>query len=126
VALTDTPTPDDDAIKPAPAGHSGLTRRRGYHRHHHPDAGPSISRSKSIEHAAASLFVLGKTSPPSPRRSLSTSRGPADLPYLSQQVTVGRNSNFHKLTARDRERLGGIEYRALRLLLKIVSGTTST
>jgi hypothetical protein len=39
---------------------------------------------------------------------------------------VGRNSNFYKLTDADRERLGGIEYRALRLLLKIVSGTTST
>ncbi|KAK4122740.1 potassium transporter [Parathielavia appendiculata] len=111
---------DDDAIKPVPAGPSGLTRRRGYHHNH--EAGPSISHSKSIEHVAASLFVLGKTRPPSPRRSHSTSRVGADLPYLSQQVTIGRNSNFKGLTARDRERLGGIEYRALKLLLKIASG----
>ncbi|KAK4098197.1 hypothetical protein N658DRAFT_509705 [Parathielavia hyrcaniae] len=111
---------DDDAIKPVPAGPSGLTRRRGYHHH---EAGPSISHSKSIEHAAASLFILGKTAPPaSARRSHSTTRVGADLPYLSQQVTIGRNSNFKGLTARDRERLGGIEYRALKLLLKIVSG----
>jgi hypothetical protein len=84
-----------------------------------------MSRARSIEHAAASIFVLGKTGTPSPRRSLSSSRA-ADLPNLSRQATVGRNSNFYRLTDADRERLGGIEYRALRLLLKIVSGTTST
>lgn len=84
-----------------------------------------MSRTKSVEHAAASLFILGKTATPSPKRSISSSRW-ADLPYLSRQVTIGRNSNFHKLTAEDRERLGGIEYQALKLLLKIVSGTTST
>lgn len=85
-----------------------------------------MSRSKSIEQAAASIFILGKTGDVSfPKRSPSSSRS-VDLPYLSRQVTVGRNSNFHKLTAEDRERLGGIEYRALKLLLKIVSGTTST
>lgn len=84
-----------------------------------------MSRARSIEHAAASIFVLGKTSTPTPRRSRSSSRV-ADLPYLSREATVGRNSTFKKLTAADRERLGGIEYRALKLLLKIVSGTTST
>jgi hypothetical protein len=84
-----------------------------------------MSRSKSVEQAAASLFVLGKTRTASPRQSTSSSRW-ADLPYLSKQVTLGRNSNFYKLSAQDRERLGGIEFRALKLLLKIVSGTTST
>jgi Trk-type K+ transport system membrane component len=84
-----------------------------------------MSRTKSIEHAAASLFVLGKTTAAPSRRSVSSARG-ADLPYLSKEATIGRNSNFYKLTAEDRERLGGIEYRALKLLLKIASGTTST
>lgn len=84
-----------------------------------------MSRSKSIEQAAASLFILGKTRTATPRQSSSIARG-ADLPYLSKQVTVGRNSNFYKLSVQDRERLGGIEYRALKLLLKIISGTTST
>jgi hypothetical protein len=46
----------------------------------------------------------------------------SDLPQLSRQVTIGRNSNFYNLSEEDRERLGGIEYRALRLLLKFVSG----
>lgn len=44
------------------------------------------------------------------------------LPRLSSQVTVGRNSSFHKLTAHDREILGGTEYLALKLLLKITLG----
>ncbi|KAL4930779.1 putative potassium uptake transporter [Aspergillus undulatus] len=44
------------------------------------------------------------------------------LPGLSQQATLGRNTQFLNLTATDRERLGGVEYRSLRLLLKIVIG----
>ena len=42
------------------------------------------------------------------------------LPGLSAQVTVGRNSNFSGLTPQDREELGGVEYRALKLLLKVI------
>jgi hypothetical protein len=44
------------------------------------------------------------------------------MPYLSSQATIGRNSQFQNLTKEDRELLGGLEYRALRLLLKIVVG----
>jgi hypothetical protein len=76
----------------------------------------------SIERVASSVFVLGsaaKRNEPS-RRSQSVSQ--SDLPYLSRQATMGRNSQFHNLTAEDRELLGGIEYRALKLLLKIIIG----
>jgi hypothetical protein len=59
------------------------------------------------------------------RRSISNNPRPLDLPYISNSVTIGRNSTFHNLTAEDRERLGGIEYRALKLLLKIVTGSVS-
>ncbi|KAI3187448.1 hypothetical protein CBS147311_10190 [Penicillium roqueforti] len=45
-----------------------------------------------------------------------------DLPNMSSQATIGRNSQFHNLSAKDRETLGGIEYRSLKLLLKIVVG----
>jgi len=38
---------------------------------------------------------------------------------LSHHATLGRNSDFRNLTREDREKLGGIEYRSLRLLLKI-------
>lgn len=44
------------------------------------------------------------------------------LPWLSRQVTVGRNSDFRGLSAQDREELGGIEYRSLKILLKILIG----
>ncbi|KAL3477140.1 cation transport protein-domain-containing protein [Aspergillus californicus] len=53
------------------------------------------------------------------RPALSLSKD-TNLPGLSSQATLGRNSQFLNLTARDREQLGGVEYRSLRLLLQIV------
>ncbi|KAL4881713.1 putative cation transporter [Aspergillus karnatakaensis] len=55
------------------------------------------------------------------RPAVSLSRD-SNILGLSKQATVGRNSQFLNLTAKDRERLGGVEYRSLRLLLKIVVG----
>jgi potassium uptake Trk family protein len=45
-----------------------------------------------------------------------------NYPQLSASVTIGRNSNFSGMNAQDREELGGIEYRSLKLLLKIILG----
>lgn len=45
-----------------------------------------------------------------------------NLPRLSTQFSVGRNSLFYNLTQEDREILGGVEYRSLRVLLAIVIG----
>ncbi|KAH6638963.1 cation transport protein-domain-containing protein [Boeremia exigua] len=42
------------------------------------------------------------------------------MPYLSWAPTIGRNSNFVDLTEEQREELGGIEYRALKLLAVIL------
>jgi len=42
------------------------------------------------------------------------------MPYLSYTPTMGRNSNFVGLTLEQREELGGIEYRSLRTLFKIL------
>jgi len=39
---------------------------------------------------------------------------------LSAQAMIGRNSHFTNLSEEDRNRLGGIEYRALKLLLKVI------
>jgi hypothetical protein len=69
------------------------------------------------------MFVLGGSSheeKPQPKQLPATR--PLRLPFLSKETTVGRNSQFHNLTAEDRLELGGIEYRSLRLLLKITSG----
>lgn len=43
------------------------------------------------------------------------------MPYLSYQPTLGRNSMFVNLTEEQREELGGIEYRALKLLAAVLS-----
>ena len=43
-------------------------------------------------------------------------------PYLSWQPTIGRNSAFIDLTEDQREELGGIEYRSLKLLAAILIG----
>ncbi|CAK9436979.1 uncharacterized protein LODBEIA_P14660 [Lodderomyces beijingensis] len=40
--------------------------------------------------------------------------------YLSWTPTVGRNSTFIKMTEEQKEELGGIEYRAVKLLIKII------
>jgi potassium uptake Trk family protein len=42
-------------------------------------------------------------------------------PYLSWAPTIGRNSNFVDLSEEQREELGGIEYRALKLLAMILT-----
>ncbi|GAA5947131.1 hypothetical protein JCM3765_002171 [Sporobolomyces pararoseus] len=42
--------------------------------------------------------------------------------YISFDAVVGRNSRFHGLTTSQQEELGGVEYRALTLLLRLVAG----
>lgn len=69
------------------------------------------------------MFVLGSDPNKIQRRSSTVSRQqPAlnDMPYLSREATIGRNSQFHNLSSQDRIELGGVEYRSLKLLLKIV------
>ena len=87
--------------------------------------GAVLSAARSIEKVASSAFVLGdsridaRTGP----RASPHSRAPnSNLPLLSRHVTLGRNSTFHNMTERDREILGGIEYRALKVLVKFVFG----
>lgn len=76
------------------------------------------------------MFVLGITRTRSqisrPRSSHGISRSQTNyLSMLSAHATLDRNSQFYKLTDEDREKLGGIEYRSLKLLLKIVIGISS-
>ncbi|KAL2866617.1 putative potassium uptake transporter [Aspergillus lucknowensis] len=77
----------------------------------------------SLDRATAVSFaqVPSKVGEPQIRPAASLSKD-SNLPGLSSQATLGRNSQFLNLTEKDRERLGGVEYRSLRLLLKIVIG----
>lgn len=112
---------DEDLIKPVSNSNDpyGELRRRNVSR-----SGPSMRTAHSIEKVASSMFVLGGDSHNERRKSDAfAAPRPSDLPSLSREVTIGRNSQFLNMTASDREKLGGIEYRALKLLLKIVIGT---
>ncbi|CAG8035820.1 unnamed protein product [Penicillium nalgiovense] len=87
----------------------------------------SRSRTLTLERvvsSARSVFVLEGSS--STERAMPATKlremKPLDLPNMSSQATIGRNSQFHNLSDEDRETLGGIEYRSLKLLLKIVVG----
>ncbi|CAO1616976.1 unnamed protein product [Parajaminaea phylloscopi] len=53
-------------------------------------------------------------------QTMGTTAGGKSAPYLSFDVNVYGNSMFHSLTEAQRDELGGVEYRALDLLAKIV------
>ncbi|KAF5710057.1 potassium transporter TRK-1 [Fusarium mundagurra] len=98
---------DDDAIKPVRSrtqndGSSSMRHRRRFSS----DDGLKVTASRSMDRVAgvAASFLPAIN----------------DVPFLSRQATLGRNSQFKNLTSHDREILGGIEYRSLKLLLKIV------
>ncbi|KAL3246589.1 hypothetical protein ABHI18_012673 [Aspergillus niger] len=77
-----------------------------------------------LRRVASSLFVIGRrpsNEGPRIQRATSLSKD-LNLPGISSQASVGRNSQFYNLTAKDRETIGGIEYRALKVLLRIVIG----
>lgn len=104
-------------------GASGSNERRVL-----PAVGRLLSRAVSME-AASSAFALGSMAQSRSRsgsRSVSrntmartTSRASQQVPYLSYQPTIGRNSVFIDLDDDERDELGGIEYRSLRLIAKI-------
>jgi len=47
--------------------------------------------------------------------------GRKQVPYISFDAVVGRNSAFHLLTNEQLDEIGGVEYRALNALLWIVA-----
>lgn len=77
-----------------------------------------------VSNVAGSLFLLGGERAQTRSRRVSDATQKS-MPQLSKQATIGRNSQFRNLTKRDREILGGIEYRALKLLLKVTLGESS-
>lgn len=101
--------------------------------------GPSPDRL-SLQRVVSNVFVLGgddiipgvagvslqraRTNSTSRERSRSRSRhrkqSRTERLKLSANAMLGRNSNFVNLSEEDRDRLGGIEYRSLKLLLRIV------
>ncbi|EEU35272.1 uncharacterized protein NECHADRAFT_54501 [Fusarium vanettenii 77-13-4] len=117
----------DDRIKPVSSATSNnegpalRLRRRFSDRD-----GIQMTAARSMDRVAdvaASILLLGSETKPRPRPPTPTPQKPPalnDTPFLSRQATIGRNSQFRNLTSDDLEVLGGIEYRSLKLLLKIV------
>ncbi|KAL9056189.1 MAG: hypothetical protein Q9162_003068 [Coniocarpon cinnabarinum] len=73
----------------------------------------SVSSSEGLRHRGrthtfASFLSSSRTEPRDP------------MPYLSYQATIGRNSAFFNLSEEQRDELGGIEYRALKLLAMVL------
>ncbi|KAE8540063.1 hypothetical protein D1P53_004001 [Cryptococcus gattii VGV] len=66
-------------------------------------------------------FTVSRTNTLSGRSIGGGSEG-KDVPYISFAATIGRNSRFQGLTTEQMDELGGVEYRALRVLLYIVVG----
>lgn len=54
------------------------------------------------------------------RRVLSHDQGIEGTPYLSWTPTIGRNSNFAGMSEDQRDEVGGIEYRSLKALAKVL------
>ncbi|KAL4990566.1 cation transport protein-domain-containing protein [Aspergillus falconensis] len=89
------------------------------------DAGDETIRRRSSNLSVHQVNTLRFAQAPSRHRgsriAIPLSKN-LNLPGISSQATLGRNSQFLNLTTKDRERLGGVEYRSLRLLLKIAIG----
>ncbi|KAK7203551.1 cation transport protein-domain-containing protein [Myxozyma melibiosi] len=64
--------------------------------------------------------TLSRRKDNSPTRSTYSRRSIGQLPYLSYEPTVARNSKFIGLTDDQRAELGGIEYQALRTLAVVL------
>ncbi|QSL64953.1 hypothetical protein MERGE_002257 [Pneumocystis wakefieldiae] len=75
----------------------------------------SISKVSTFDRYISNAFWRKRDSSPLSQR---TSKS---FPYLSYQPTIGRNSAFVTLTREQRDELGGIEYRALKLLCWILA-----
>ena len=119
----------DDAIKPvdATAGSSNADLRRRVPR----TPGTFAPSTGNIASVARSMLILDtERAQHRNSRASSMTRPPVkavDLDKtlsLSRHATIGRNGEFQNLTKEDRERLSGIEYQSLKLLLKIVFSKT--
>jgi hypothetical protein len=68
-------------------------------------------------------LTMPRTNTIAGRGSIGPDRGDTmskEVPYITFSAVVGRNSRFTGLTEEQMDELGGVEYRALRVLMYIV------
>ncbi|CCE79322.1 Piso0_001379 [Millerozyma farinosa CBS 7064] len=81
-----------------------------------------VKKRRSLSKLSTSIFdndnqLRNSTTDATDNRSLSKVMSTG---YLSWNPTIGRNSNFVRMTDEQKEELGGVEYRAVKLLIKIL------
>ena len=73
-----------------------------------------FTRNTTLERVVSNTFKRHRSSSPASRKTVEP------MPYLSYTPTIGRNSAFVDLTDEQRDELGGIEYRSLKVLAYIL------
>ncbi|GJC82578.1 high-affinity potassium transport protein [Colletotrichum liriopes] len=107
------PDVDSDAISPVQRADSAKISAFAH--------GPVLQAARSIERAASSAFVLG-SDPRRRSRSQDRNRSSSRQRRPQDEVPELRISNFSDLSESDLDVLGGVEYRALKMLLYFVFG----
>lgn len=80
----------------------------------------STNHGPSSEENSSNVHMRRRSGTFNSMRSSQNKEGDKDIPYLSWQPTIGRNSAFIDLTEEQREELGGIEYRTLKTLALVL------
>jgi hypothetical protein len=85
-----------------------------------PKISRKLQRTFSIPPRTTTIGFLGlRTAPGHDDIRISRTKS-VPAPYISFNAITGRNSKFHNLQEEELEELGGVEYRALMLLLWLV------
>lgn len=118
--VDDITSDDDDLDKISIARastSSGMRRRRGRRLSTH-------ATTMSLERIATSVFVLGDTQegPRARSREPSTTRTAGSLRQAPSSANAVEDQRKSSLQTLSKDELGGIEYRSLKLLLKIIVG----
>lgn len=113
------PTSEDDGINRRITFSSPISPSRESHHTRVFSMQGVGARQDGLNHPSQSSFHIYPLVPTAGiEAKLDSSQGPIDYPLPPGQV--GRNSQFSHLTMSDRERLGGVEYRAITCLAVIV------
>ncbi|WVQ97343.1 hypothetical protein IAU59_004454 [Kwoniella sp. CBS 9459] len=90
-----------------------------------PEASHALTQSLTMGRTTTMVgrtSTIARTNTTAGRGSVAASGTEKEVPYISFAAVIGRNSRFHDLTQEQMDELGGVEYRALRVLLYIVIG----
>lgn len=80
-----------------------------------------MSKAKSIENIASSMFVIGPTTPSDATSKLRSETSSSRRASMDQKsADAASTEKKRKLTSEEKDMLGGIEYQSLKLLFKII------